>query len=168
MAGDVGENPVVVVDREKHLCVGSLILRLGNVVFPEDLVFTLTEGRDGQDEPLLVGEVLPNGVDAGRGKALDLEVDGELVDQDLLARRSHALTVDDVVDFQAVELLGLDADEVIATHELAVDVGEHVTVSYEELVVSLLVLDQGVHHVHCGVGVVAKLHLIRKFKIIIP
>jgi len=70
---------------------------------------------------------------------LDLEVDGEFANQDLFAGRSNTLPENDVGDFEPVELLGLNADEVIATHELAINVGEHITVSNEQLVVGLFV-----------------------------
>ena len=59
----------------------------------------------------------------------------------MLAGRRHALAENDVGHFEAVDLLGLDADEVLAAHELAVEVGEHPSASDEELVVGLLVFD---------------------------
>ena len=65
----------------------------------------------------------------------------EFVDQHLLTGGRHTLAVNDVGDFQAIDLLGLDVDEVLATHELAVNIGENPTASNEEFVVGFLVLD---------------------------
>ena len=59
----------------------------------------------------------------------------------MLAGRCHTLAENYVGHFEAVDLLGLDADEVLAAHELAVEVGEDPSASHEELVVGLLVFD---------------------------
>ena len=141
VVGHVGEDAVVVVDREVQLGVRSPLLRLGNVFLLENLVLAFTEGSDCQDQPLLVGVVLLDGVDARRQKVKPVEVDVEFVDQHLLTGGSHTLAVNDVGDFEAVDLLGLDVDEVLATHELAVNIGENPTASNEEFVVGFFVLD---------------------------
>ena len=43
----------------------------------------------------------------------------ELVEKDLLARWCDTLSVNDVVHFEAEDLLGLYADEIVAADELA-------------------------------------------------
>ena len=46
VVGDVGEDPVVVVDGELHLMIGPLLLRLGHVVLLENLVLAFAERGD--------------------------------------------------------------------------------------------------------------------------
>ena len=46
VVGDVGEDPVIVVDGELHLMIGPLLLRLGHVVLLENLVLAFAERGD--------------------------------------------------------------------------------------------------------------------------